>query len=213
MFVVMMALLGLAGGCRSSGGEPGLARPAASTTSPSLAATTTVPVTTTAPASSTTTAPHGGGVVLRPDGLGVVDFGDEAGAVLARLTGLLGPPGDDRPLASCPSGAADRLVQFSELGVLLAGPPGSQRLVAWDIGPASGAFPELTTAEGVGVGSTVAELRAAYGDRLEISGDDAFGPSFDVRAAPPGALSGTLTGTAPSDTVASMGGGTATCAA
>ncbi len=104
-------------------------------------------------------------------------------------------------------------MQFSELGILLAGPPGGQRFVAWDIGPASGAFPELATAEGISVDSTVAELRSAYGSRLEISGDDAFGPSFTVRVPAPGALSGTLTGTAGSDTVASMGGGTATCAA
>jgi hypothetical protein len=103
-------------------------------------------------------------------------------------------------------------VQFSELAVLFAGTSGAQRFVAWDIGPASGAFPALATDEGVGVGSTVAELRTAYGDRLEISGDDAFGPSFLVEAPPPGALTGTLTGTAGTDTVATMGGGSTTCA-
>lgn len=208
-----MGVLLVVGGCQSAGDEPGLARPPASTTSPSLATTTTVPTATTVPAPSTSTAPGGAEVVLSPDGLGVVSFGDEAGVVLARLGDLLGPPGDDRPLASCPSGAADRLVQFSELGILFAGPPGGQRFVAWDIGPASGAFPELTTAEGISVDSTVAELRSAYGSGLEISGDDAFGPSFTVRVPAPGALSGTLTGTAASDTVASLGGGTATCAA
>ncbi len=122
--------------------------------------------------------------------------------MLAALAGVLGPPVDDRPLGSCPSGEADRLVQFGELAVLFGG----GRFVAWDAGPPSGALPPLTTAEGIGVGSSVAELRGAYGQRLQLDPDDPFGPVFEITTPPPGRLAGTLTGTGPSDTVASLSG-------
>lgn len=194
----------LAGGCADDD-DDGLSRPEASTTAPATTSTTVVaPPTSAGPA---TTAPAPGEVVLAPDGLGVAAFGDEAEAVLAGLAGVLGPPADDRPLGSCPSGEADRLVQFAELGVLFDG----GRFVAWDVGPASGALPPLATAEGVGVGSSIAQLRAAYGDRLRLDPEDPFGPVFEIATPPPGRLAGTLTGTGPADTVATLSGGTASC--
>ncbi len=192
-------------GC-ADGDDDELSRPdPTSTTAPAPTSTTVPPSTTSAP--PVTTAPAPAEVVLAPEGLGIAAFGDEAEAVLAALAGVLGPPVDDRPLGSCPSGEADRLVQFGQLAVLFGG----GRFVAWDAGPPSGALPPLTTAEGIGVGSSVAELRGAYGQRLQLDPDDPFGPVFEITTPPPGRLAGTLTGTGPSDTVASLSGGTASC--
>lgn len=199
---VALSLVGA--GC--AGDDDGLTRAEPTpTTAPATTGTTASGPTTSAPLA--TTAPAAGDVVLAPDGLGVAAFGDEAEAVLAGLAAVLGPPGDDRPLGSCPSGEADRLVQFAELGVLFDG----GRFVAWDVGPASGALPPLATAEGVGVGSSIAQLRAAYGERLRLDPEDPFGPVFEVATPPPGRLAGTLTGTGPADTVATLSGGTASC--
>ena len=150
-------------------------------------------------------------MVLGPDGLGAVHFGDPADAVLSRLTGILGPPVDDGPLGSCPTGAADRLVRFAELGVVLGGEGADQRFVAWDVGLAAGAYPELRTAEGIGVGSTVAEVRRAYPGAVQVVPDDAFGPRLEVAMPNGGSLTGTLTGTGPGDTVVTLGAGEASC--
>lgn len=176
--------------------------------SPSLVA---APTTTTAspPTSVAATA----GIVLGPLGIGVVDFGTEATVALSEIEARLGPPVDDRPLGSCPSGEVDRLVQFAELSVLIAASGGTPRFVAWDLGPHTGALPRLATAEGISVGSTLSQLRAAYGPRLELSEDDPFGPGFEVEVPSPGRLGGTLTGTSPGDTVATLSGGSASCGA
>lgn len=202
MATVALALVAI--GCAGEdGGE--LSRPEPTSTTAAVTTTTTVPATS---APLGTTAPAATELVLAPDGLGLAAFGEEADAVLARLAGVLGPPGDDRPLGSCPSGEADRLVQFAELAVLF----GRGRFVAWDVGPPSAALPPLATAEGIGVGASLADVRSAYGDRLRVDPDDPFGPVFEVAVPAPGRLAGTLTGTGPADTVASLSGGAASCA-
>ena len=198
-----MTLSLLAGACAGDGDELSRREPT-STTAPAATSTTVPAPPTSAPPA---TVPVPAQVVLAPDGLGIVAFGDDSETVLAALAGVLGPPVDDRPLGSCPSGEADRLVQFAELAVLFGG----GRFVAWDVGPASGALPPLATAEGIGVGSSVAELRTAYGQRLRLDPEDPFGPVFEITTPPPGRLAGTLTGTGPADTVASLSGGSASC--
>jgi hypothetical protein len=204
LVVAASALPLLAAGC--AGDDAGdLSRPEPTSTTVPAVTSTTAPPTSTAPPESTAEAAVQ--VVLAPDGLGLVAFGEDADAALARLAGVLGPPADDRPLGRCPSGEADRLVQFAELGVLFGG----GRFVAWDVGPPAGALPPLATAEGIGAGSSLAELRRAYGDRLRIDPDDPFGPVFEVATPPPGRLAGTLTGTGATDTVATLSGGAASC--
>lgn len=210
----VMALALVTGACAGDGSsERELARPSSSTTPTTRARpTSTVPIATTTTGAPSTTAPVGAGLVLGPEGLGAVTFGEEAEKVLAELERLLGPPSDDGTLGSCPSGEINRLVQFAELAVLIGEREGASRFVGWDLGEASGALPPLVTAEGIGVGARVAELRAAYAGRVEVGDDDPFGPSFDVRVPPPGRLRGTLTGAGPTDAVATLAGGTATCA-
>lgn len=176
-----------------------------STSSPS---TTATPTTTTE--STSTTVPVVG-LVLDPGGLGVVAFGTDATTVVAELGARLGPPNDDRPLGSCPSGEVDRLVEFAELSVLVATTGGVDRFVAWELGLPSGELPRLATVEGISVGSSLTTLRSAYGEDIEVSEDDPFGPTFEIAVEPPGRLGGTLTGTSGSDTVATLSGGAATC--
>lgn len=178
----------------------------ASSTSPSTAA----PTTTAAPI--LTSLPPVGDIVLGPLGLGVVDFGVEAATALAALEARLGPPVDDRPLGSCPSGEVDRVVQFAELSVLVDVAGDTERFVAWDLGAPSTGRPRLTTADGIGIGTSLAELRSVYGDRLRLARDDPFGPAFEVEVDPPGRLGGTLTGIADDATVATLSGGRASCA-
>lgn len=178
----------------------------ASSTSPSTAA----PTTTATP--TLTSLPPVGDIVLGPLGLGVVDFGVEAATALAALEGRLGPPVDDRPLGSCPSGEVDRVVQFAELSVLVDVAGDTERFVAWDLGAPSTGRPRLTTADGIGIGTSLAELRSVYGDRLRLARDDPFGPAFEVEVDPPGRLGGTLTGIADDATVATLSGGRASCA-
>lgn len=210
-----VALCLLVAGCASGGtGGEALARRVPTTTAaPESLRTTT---SSTAPGaistSTSSTVPSGSGVVLEADGLAVVAFGDDAMVVTAELSSRLGPPTDDAPLPSCPSGEIDRLVDFGGLSVLFAATGGVERFVAWDLGPSSGLQPRLATTEGISVGSSLDQLRSAYGDRLELSRDDPFGSGFEVELQAGGRLGGTLTGTAGADTVATLSGGTASCA-
>lgn len=206
---IVALLLGACTGSRPDDGDLGRSPLSIVSSTTTIPTTTTSSPTTVAPTTSST-APQATGVVLGPNGLGVADFGDEADQVVAELADLLGPPTDDRPLGSCPSGEVDRVVEFAELAVLIGDREGSARFVAWDLNLPSGALPDLKTAEGVGVGTTVAMVRASYGGGVEII-DDGFGPAFEVDVPAPGRLGGTLTATGLAGTVASLAGGRATC--
>ena len=211
----VVALIVLVAACAGERGDgAALNRRGPSTTAtppPPTSSGSAVPLPPPTTASTPTSVAATPGVVLGPTGLGVVDFGTEATVALAELRARLGAPVDDRPLGSCPSGEVDRLVQFSELSVLLAASGGTERFVAWDLGPRSGVLPPLATAEGISTGSTLSRLQAAYGERLELSEDDPFGPGFEIEVQSPGRLGGTLTGTSPGDTVATLSGGSASC--
>lgn len=107
-------------------------------------------------------------LTLEPDGLGLVSFGDDADGTLRELTALLdGPRNEGRWRCSKPA-AEVRMVEWVSLSVFfvdgtfegyLAGlryPP--------DLGPPLG----LSTAEGLELGATRAELESLYGDRLAL---------------------------------------------
>jgi hypothetical protein len=137
-------------------------------------------------------------ISLRPDGLGIVAFGTPADQALAALEGLIGSP---------PAGECDRAdwVVYREwpdlglaIGVSLPGweqYDGVSRFVGWVYsGAASG--PLLTTPEGVTVGTTLAELRAAYGDALVVHDDEPYcdGGSWSFNVLRPGTDDLALTG-------------------
>jgi hypothetical protein len=200
--------------------------PATSTTG-SIA---TNPPTTGIPQRPTTT------VVLRADGLGVVPFGSAERDAMSALQGRLGPPAERRswsgatPFGTCPGPV--KAVRWGRLYALFTDGPtryasdGRWHLFAWQVdsvqrskvdpqysGPTPPTAPPLRgysprTTAGIGVGSTVAELRAASGSSLNIS----FGTPgntywFRVGQGAAGELSGSLSGGTPRATVTVLDSG------
>ena len=175
--------------------------------------------------------------VLRPDGLAVAAFGVAERDALAALKRRLGPP-DERgswkaanPFGTCPGPV--RAVRWGRLYVLFTSGPtryetgGRWHLFTYQVDairrtavdpndrgptpppdppPLRGASPR--TAAGIGFGSTLAELRAAYGDRVTVSG----GPPgnvdrFRIRLGAGGELHGSLSGSRPAATVTGIAAG------
>lgn len=133
---------------------------------------TTTSTTGDASTSSTSGAPAAPKVVLQPEGLGVVAFGDSKSAVVAALTTALGPP--DGTGQGCELAGTDvTTTSWKELTVQFA----DSEFDAYSVQPdddASAAL-DLKTEDGIGIGSTVAQLKSVYGDRLTIP---ALGPEF-----------------------------------
>lgn len=154
---------------------------------------------------------------LRGDGLGVTAFGDMPEYTLAALTAALGEPSSDTTepafssFGTCP-GTTLRAVEWGGLVVLI-----TDGATAYGIesGPHFFAYMYrsddslgLATPEGVGLGSTVAELRAAYGEQVRVNPEqEVFGPSFEVGAYGPGGVYGLLDGTDDASTVTEVAAG------
>jgi hypothetical protein len=226
--VLALVLVGVA----AAGGSAWLAvrqGPGPAGVSPATAPPPSPPVAA-APATTTTaTAPArpAGRVVLRPDGLGAVAFGAAEQEAVRALRRSLGPWAER---GSWPTGAtafgtcvgAVKALRWGRLYVLFTngptpyGPEGRWHLFAyqvlsWKVFPVIPSGPErrLTgysprTAEGIGLGATVARLRAAYGKRLEVwASDEAAGDGFTVAGDPTG-LHGTLTNASPTGRVKAL---------
>jgi hypothetical protein len=120
-------------------------------------------------------------VELRGDGLGAASFGDDETTTMEILTELLGPPVmgstciHDVECTGMGYGWCT-YIQTARwpdhgLSIVIADcegpdePPYTPTLIGWTVGGSS----TLRTPEGVGPGSTLGELAAAYGDRLTIS--------------------------------------------
>jgi hypothetical protein len=207
------------------------------TTQPAPVPPTTVasPTTTVAP----TTAAVAARVELRPDGLGVVGFGAGEREALERLERRLGAP-DERgawrgatPFGTCPGPV--RAVRWGRLYVLFTSGPtryaanGRWHLFSYQVDavrrtvvdpdysgatpppdppPLRGASPR--TAAGIGFGSTLAELRRAYGRRLQVSfGEPGMVYRFRVGFGAAGEVSGSLSGGTPGATVTLLVAGAA----
>jgi hypothetical protein len=148
----------------------------ATTTTTTTTATTTT--TTTAPQATTSSYPAAPQLELRGDGLGPLDFGTPTAEVMETLTGMLGEPspGEEYPYGGHPL----RHVYWDQLGLSVIfseydfyRSDGLEHLAGWGHGskpPGEPAVPgaswTLKTANGVGIGSTLEELQAAYGNRL-----------------------------------------------
>lgn len=166
--------------------------------------------------------PAHAGVVLSRDGLGLVSIGEDADAALARLADAVGRPNTltkwlpkQRSLwGSCP-GEQVRGAKWGDLWVLFGEDTAlgdGRRLFAWTLGGAtayggSGA----RTAEGIGVGSTVAELTSAYGERVRFE-EYELGARFTVAPADgedagPRTLAGVVDGLEDDDQVRTLRGG------
>jgi hypothetical protein len=199
------------------------------------ATSTTAPVTTGSPTTSTPPRPTGT-VVLRADGLGVAAFGTAEGDALRALQDRLGPT-EERgswsgatPFGTCPGPV--RAARWGRLYVLFTSgptrydPAGRWHLFAYQVdavqrtkldpqysGPPPTAAPPLRgysprTAAGIGFGSTVAELRGAYGSRARITfGEPGMIYRFTVAQGAAGELFGSLTGDTPGATVTFLAAG------
>ena len=168
------------------------------------------------------TVPESAGVVLSRDGLGVVAFGDPAEPALQTLRDAMGKANSvtrwltmERSLwGTCP-GDLVRGAKWGDLWVIFSDESElsqERHVSSWMLGRA-GVYgrTQLRTAEGIGVGSTVAELRAAYGERLSLQAHE-LGANFAVAPAPdedagPRVLTGTASGDQDHHRVRTMRGG------
>jgi hypothetical protein len=163
---------------------------------------TTDPTPTTAPAVPTTITPTTTTVppvaalnlTLLPDGLGSLRFGDPTDEVVGALTAAYGPV-LERGNIACDSGS-NEYVNFGGLSTI----HDDGSWAGWSYGTGrEEPVADLATAEGITLGSTLADLQAAYGADLNVL-EEALGPEFFVGADYPG-LGGFLTGTDDADTV------------
>jgi hypothetical protein len=140
----------------------------------------------------------GDGAVLAPDGLGVVKFGEATDAALATLRARFGAPRE------LPSECRDiaRVLEWDAL-VAYFGPT----FVGYHYLTEGG--PPLRTEAGIGKGSTVGQLKAAYATKLAFGEGPADGPLFEITL-PAGVLGGYAGGPADTDTVETFFAGT-TC--
>ncbi len=157
----------------------------------------------------------GGDFVLGPDGLGAIPFGTEPEQTITFLTSVLGAPTADTgwvdPFEIGPCGGTRiRRVDWNQLQLEFGDASdvvqGRDHFYAYFYGGEGSATVQpagLQTAEGVGVGSSVASLLAAYPGVTLFQGDDLIGPSFNVNDN----LTGRMSGTADDDVVEVVIGG------
>lgn len=155
-------------------------------------------------------------LLLARDGLGIVSFGDDADATIAAVTAVLGESDNDSgwvdPLSigAC-AGEQARFVAWGSLYLYFSDESafghGEPHFFGYSYGSESDleAIPEgLATTEGIGLGTTVAFLRAAYHDVVVEAGEEGLFPSnFYVDDN----LSGRLTGGNDDDLVTVIIGG------
>ena len=176
----------LLGGAACGGGD----KDAATTTTAEQTTTSTAPTTTTVPLTKEQ-------IVLSTDGVGAVKFGTNAAHTIARFMQALGPAEKNQPLPAGQACGATRRVVWANFQILVnevtsisgAGRPG---FVGWFLGPATGTALDFKTEKGIGVGATVAALKAAYGDRVSIQARGEDGPGFTITE-PTGIMVGLLT--------------------
>lgn len=185
------------------------------TTSTTTTSTTTPTTTTTEPGPTTTTEPaFVEALVLGPDGLGSVRFGADPNGAIDYIVSFLGSPTADTgwvasdDFALCPGDEVRRIewgvlqLEFGDVSVFAVD---RLHVYAWHYG-LSGQLGEdpvgLRTPEGIGLGSTLAEVTEVYPDVQLFDGDQ------DLSIPPQFVLSdmfyGFSTGLGPDDVVTEM---------
>jgi hypothetical protein len=159
--------------------------------------------------STSTTALTLAQLVLAPDGLGPVSFGTQAARAMDALTQALGRA-EDSTLAPAGSNCdatrsflwKDFRVFINEVSGRFGGKPG---LVGWSVGAPAASGLSLKTEKGIGIGSTVAAVKAAYGSTLTMDHG-----TLSITA-PNGAITGELDGAGDTGKVNTLRAG-ASCA-
>ncbi|MFK7918832.1 MAG: hypothetical protein AB8G14_12185 [Ilumatobacter sp.] len=185
------------------------------TTETPITATPTTGAPTTEPTPETTQPPIGGDFVLGASGLGAVQFGADPEGTITFVSSLLGAPTFDTgwvpPFDIGPCGGSqvrqvswnDLLLEFGDVSDITEG---RDHLYAYYYGRVGTSTPSpagFTTADGVGVGSTVAELIAANPATEFRQGDDFIEPNFSIS----NSLAGLLSGLADDDVIEVFIGG------
>ena len=160
------------------------------------ATTTSIDLTTTSTAPTTTTELlTKEAIVLGAEGTGPVKFGNNAANTIRRFIDALGEPDKNTPLPAGAACGATRRLHWDNFQVLVnevggsagAGKPG---FAGWFLGPPSGEALDFKTEKGIGIGSTVAQLKAAYGSDVTVSRGES-GPGFTITV-PGGIIIGQL---------------------
>lgn len=210
----------------STTSSPTTAQPTTSVPPPSVTTgrpLNTIPTATVATSSATTNQPTTTTtllpLMLGPSGLGAIDLGTDFDEAIEAVTARLGPATEDTgwisassDFGTCP-GTVVRMLRWSSLRLLFSDGPtefGDDRYHFFYYSQSTVGTEEvldLETAAGVGLDSTVGDLKAAYGADLTIESTLRFGVSFFIRPIGPGLLSGTLTDSTDEGTVTALGGG------
>lgn len=148
--------------------------------------TTAADTSTTAPRATTPTSPAAHDLVLRGDGLGLVELGADPEDVVTALVAALGDPSADsgwRPAGSSPYGTCPgtevRGVEWGHLVLLFTDGTTAHgsglHLFAWRI---TGSPPALGTATGFGYQATAADAEELYPGAVEVVPPDEPFPGF-----------------------------------
>jgi hypothetical protein len=195
---VALLLSGCSHGPSRSSLAGGVAPPAPADTATTESPTTSPPLT----ASS---------LVLAADGLGPLTFGIQAARALGALTQALGQSDPPTAVAASPSCHATRMFHWRNLAVLvnevMPGAGTTAGLVGWSVSVGSRDALSMKTDKGIGVGSTLAALRSAYGAAVVITPAEPT-PGFTI-STPTGKITGELNGQAPGSTIRTLRAGTA----
>lgn len=156
-------------------------------TSTTASTSTSVPVT-------TTTVPVLDELQLSAEGLGTALFGAEAESVVEYVDALLGSPSTDSgwidPFAiglACP-GSEVRFVEWGGLRLFFSDQSAAASSVrhfasyTYEATFGGSVAYRLVTAEGIGLGATVRQLRDAYPGGALSTGDDLIGPRYEISA-------------------------------
>jgi hypothetical protein len=139
-----------------------------------------------------------GQAVISPDGLGVANFGDGADAAVAKLIAEFGAPQRDFAPPDC-APQITRSLEWDALRVDL-----NQTFVGYSYSTTGS--PPIRTTAGIGKGSTVAQLKSAYGSQLAL--EEGIESSQFTITLPNGRIDGYVSGTEGSDTIETLYAGT-----
>jgi hypothetical protein len=147
-------------------------------------------------ASTTSTALSATALVLSADGLGPLTFGTQAARALSGLTQALGHAEKVTPVPAGSTCGATRIFQWKNLDVVVnevtAGSGVTAGLVGWYLGAPAPTSLDLRTDKGIGVGSTIGALKAAYGASVSfVQGGQGHAVKID---APNGVITGQVDG-------------------
>ncbi len=124
--------------------------------------------------STSTTAFAASALVLSPDGLGPLTFGTQAARAMDALTQAFGRAENITVIPPESKCGATRMFRWRDFAVLInevtARSGGAPGLVGWSLGAAPPGSADLRTDKGVGIGSTAAAVKAAYGPAATQSG-------------------------------------------